>query len=51
MSLPAIRVIDIQNENEVVNLDDLTQTALGSLIFECESLLDDLKDAEAAIGD
>ena len=51
MSLPAIRVIDVQNNNEPVELEDLTQTGLGSLIYECEQLLDKLRDAEAAIED
>ena len=47
MSLPAIKIVDVQHDNEVIMLEDLTQTALGSLIWECEALLDDLKDAEA----
>jgi len=45
MSLPAIRVVDVQHENKSVDLSELTETALGSLIYECELLLDDLKDA------
>lgn len=45
MSLPAIRIVDVQNGNKVMDLDDLTETALGSLVYECESLLDDIKDA------
>ena len=45
MSLPAIKIIDVQKGNEVIDMDTLTETALGSLIYECESLLDDLKDA------
>lgn len=47
MSLPAIKVVDVQHNNEIIDLDDLTHTALGSLIFECEQLLDELKDAAA----
>jgi len=47
MSLPAIRIVDVQHNNEFVGVEDLTRTALGSLIFECERLLDELKDAEA----
>ena len=46
MSLPTIIIVDIQHNNEKVWLEDLTQTALGSLIYECERLLDELKDAK-----
>jgi hypothetical protein len=45
MTLPTIRIVDVQKGNKVIDLDDLTETALGSLIYECESLLDDIKDA------
>lgn len=45
--MPAIRIVDVQNNNEIVDLRELTQTALGSLIFECEQLLTEIKDAEA----
>lgn len=45
MSLPAIRIVDLQHNNEPVELEDLTDIGLGSLIFECEQLLDKLKDA------
>ena len=48
MSLPAIRVVDVQHDNKVMELEDLTETALGSLIWECEQLLDELKDAHRA---
>ncbi len=50
MSMPAIVIVDVHN-NKVIELTDLTQTALGSLIVECEGLLDELKDAEAAVED
>ena len=49
MSLPAIRVVDIQHDNERIELEDLTQTGLGCLIYECEQLLDVLKDAYYAV--
>ena len=49
MSMPAIVIVDVNNK--VIELTDLTQTALGSLIVECEGLLDELKDAEAAVED
>ena len=48
MSLPAIRVVDAQHSNEIIELDDLCETMLGSLIWECEQLLDTLKDAHRA---
>lgn len=51
MSLPSIHVVDIQHNNERIDLNELTQTALGSLINECERLLDELKDLEANIDD
>ena len=47
MSLPAIRIVDVLHDNEIMDMADLTQTALGSLIFECNEFLDELKDAEA----
>lgn len=51
MSLPAIRIVDIQHNDERVELEDLTQTALGSLIYECKELLEKLEDAEAIAQD
>ncbi len=45
MSLPAIKIVDVQHNDKAVDLEDLTETALGSLIFECEQLLDEIKDA------
>lgn len=45
MSFPAIRIVDLHHDNEVIELSDLTETALGSLIYECERLLDEIKDA------
>ena len=51
MSLPTVKVVDIQHNNTEVFLENLTQTCLGSLIWECEQLLDKLKDAEAIIED
>ena len=47
MSSPAIRIVDVQHNDERVELEDLTQTGLGSLIYECEQLLETLKDAYA----
>ena len=49
MSLPAIRIVDVQHNDERVVLEDLTQTGLGCLISECEQLLDNLKDAYYAV--
>jgi len=45
MSLPIIQIVDIQHDNEIVDLSDLTATCLGSLIYKCERLLDKIKDA------
>ena len=45
MSFPAIRIVDLHHDNKIVDLDDLTETTLGSLINECEELLDEIKDA------
>ncbi len=47
MSLVSIKVIDRQHNNKIVDLSELTQTCLGSLVWECEQLLDEIKDAEA----
>jgi len=51
MSLPAIRIIDVANGNEAIDISELTRTALGSLVFECEELLGILKDTIASEGD
>ena len=51
MSLPAIRIIDVQNGNKVIDMSELTETALGSLIWECEALLSDIKDAHRETAD
>lgn len=47
MSLPTIRIVDVQHNDEKVELGDLTQTGLSCLIYECEQLLDKLNDAYA----
>lgn len=45
---PSIQVVDIHRNNKRIwDLTELTQTALGSLIFECEQLLEEIKNAEA----
>lgn len=51
MSLPAIRIVDVQHNDERVELEDLTQLGLGSLIYECEQLLEKLRDAYALAED
>ena len=51
MSLMAIRVVDIQHNHKITELTELTRTCLGSLIWECEQLLGELKDAEAIADD
>lgn len=51
MSLPRIQIVDVQNKNEVVELEELTQTGLGALIYECEQLLEEIKDLEANVDD
>ncbi len=45
MSLPAIKVVDVQHDNKVLDLEDLTSTALGALLFECGQLHRKLEDA------
>ena len=47
MSLPVIRIVDVQHNNEPVKIADLSLTALSSLMRDCEQLLDELTDAEA----
>ena len=51
MSLPAIRVVDIQHNNEPVDLSELTENNLGSLIFECKELINELEDAYREVVD
>ena len=51
MGLPVIKVVDILNNNEPIEINELTQTGLGALIYECERLLDELKDAMAKVKD
>ncbi len=51
MSNVVVKVIDTHHPENEVLLSDLTQTALGSLIFQCKRLLESLEDAEAAIDD
>ena len=45
MSLPRIMIVDVQHDNEPVEIEELTHTGIGTLIFECEQLLEQLKDA------
>jgi hypothetical protein len=49
--MPVIRIVDIQHDSERVELEDLTQTGLGILIYDCEQLLENLKDAYDNIED
>jgi len=51
MSNVVVKVVNTQHPKEEINLADLTQTGLGVLIYQCELLLDELKDAEAIIDD
>ena len=49
--LPAIKVIDMQTGKVIDNLNTLTGTALGSLLWECQALTDELMDAEDKASD
>lgn len=51
MSMPSVEVVDLHNDNKKVNLEDLTQTALGMLIHECNVLREQLMDMEAQTND
>ena len=47
--LPRIRIVNSESGEDITdNIGDLTQTSLGSLCWECQQLLETLKDAEAA---
>ena len=47
MSNPRVKIIDTQNNNEPVEIDDLTELALGDLIWQCDQLKDELTEARA----
>ena len=47
MSLPTIKIVDAQHNNEEVHLEDLTRTDLGSLIHEGTRLVEKIRDVEA----
>ena len=51
MSLPAIRIVDVQHDNEPVEIEELTQTGIGILIHEAKRLLSELEDACAEAKD
>jgi len=44
MSLPRIVIVDAQHNDERIDLEDLTETALVSLCYECEHLLEKIKE-------
>ncbi len=45
MSNPRLQIRDTQDNDEVVPLEDLTGLGLGELIYQCEELLDELREA------
>lgn len=47
MSMPSVEVVDLQHNNEKVDLKDLTETALGSLVHDCDRLREKLADLAA----
>ena len=49
MSNIIIKIVDTQHPDDMVSLEDLTEIGLGVLIFQCNQLLEKLRDAEAAI--
>jgi len=51
MSLPTIMIVDVQHNNERVEIEELTHTGIGSLIYECEQLLEKLRDAAESTED
>lgn len=52
MSCLSVEVVDLQSNNiRIKDFSSLTQTALGSLLYECKLLLDKLEDAEDAVDD
>lgn len=50
-SMPVIKIVDVNNNNEIVEIEDLTDTGIGMLINDCERLLDKLQDAHQEIMD
>ena len=51
MSNVVVKLVDLHHPGYSVDLSELTQTCLGTLIFQSEQLLEELKDAEAAVDD
>lgn len=46
MSFLTVAIIDVKNNNEIVNIEDLTQTGIEMLCHDCRRLLDRLENAE-----
>jgi len=51
MSLPSVKIIDIQHNNEIVDIEELTETAIGFLIYEAKLLIDELEDIRSIRND
>lgn len=45
MSLPIIKIVDVQHNDAQVDIKELTRLGLDILIYDCEELLQKLKDA------
>lgn len=50
-SMPIVKIVDVNNNNEIVEIEDLTETGLSMVIGDCERLLDKLEDARRALMD
>jgi hypothetical protein len=49
--MPIVKIVDVNNNNEIVEIEDLTETGLSMVIGDCERLLDKLEDARRALMD
>lgn len=50
-SMPIVKIVDINNNNEIVEIEDLTDTGIGMCIADCEKLLSKLQDAHRTLND
>ena len=50
-SMPIVKIVDVNNNNEIVEVEDLTDTGIGMVIGDCERLLEELQDAHRALMD
>lgn len=46
-SMPSVEVVDLHKNNEKVDLNDLTEIAIGMLIYDCVLLKSKLEDLAA----